>query len=213
MADVIMSGACRTARQHRKHRRGAVERLDLGLLINAQHDGPLWGIQVETDDVADLGHEQRVLGQLPRILFVRCQTERPPDPRHHRLRQSQMVGHRPRRPVSRIRGCGLQRCGDQGFDLLIADHTRSARSRFVKQPVTSLLGESVAPLTNRAPVEFKPFGDFDVDCRHRQHASTIRARRANPAALVAPPSPAFQLTTFVVGQHDLGSMRRRHHPY
>ena len=70
MADVIISGACRTARQHRKHRRGAVERLDLGLLIDAQHDGPLWGISVETDDVANLGHEQRVLGQLPRILFV-----------------------------------------------------------------------------------------------------------------------------------------------
>jgi hypothetical protein len=36
--------------------------------------------QVQTDHVADLGHEQRIVRQFPRILFVRRQSERPPHP-------------------------------------------------------------------------------------------------------------------------------------
>ena len=44
------------------------------------------------------------LRQLPRILPVRSQSERSPDPRHDRLGQTQMLGHRPRRPV-----CGSRR--------------------------------------------------------------------------------------------------------
>ena len=143
MADVVVAGPRRGAGQHGKHRCGAIERLDLGLLVHAQHQRPLGGIQVQPDDVADLGHEQRILGQLPRILFVRSQSERPPDPRHHRLRQPKVLGHRPRRPVRRIRGCGLQRGNDQRLDPVIADHPRPTRPRLIDQPVQPYFGEAV----------------------------------------------------------------------
>ena len=99
MADVVVAGPLGGAGQHREHRCGAVEGLDLGLLVHAEHQRPLGRVEVEPDDVADLVDEQRVLGQLPGILFVRGQPERPPDPRDRRLRQPQVRGHRPRRPV------------------------------------------------------------------------------------------------------------------
>jgi hypothetical protein len=45
---------------HRQDRLGAVQRLDLGLLVDAQHDGALGRVQIEPDDIADLRHELRV---------------------------------------------------------------------------------------------------------------------------------------------------------
>jgi hypothetical protein len=38
--------------------------LDLALLVHADHDGPLLRVQVEADDVADLGLQPRVGGEL-----------------------------------------------------------------------------------------------------------------------------------------------------
>ncbi len=44
---VVVGGARRRARQHRQDRRGAVQRLDLRLLIDAQHHRTLRRIQVQ----------------------------------------------------------------------------------------------------------------------------------------------------------------------
>ena len=60
-AFVVVGRALRGAGQHRQDRRGPVQRLDLGLLIDTQHHGALGRVQVEPDDIADLRHELRVL--------------------------------------------------------------------------------------------------------------------------------------------------------
>jgi hypothetical protein len=52
----------------------------LGLLIHTQNDRPLGRVEIQADDVTNLGYEQRVLGQLPGLLAMRLQAERPPDP-------------------------------------------------------------------------------------------------------------------------------------
>jgi pimeloyl-ACP methyl ester carboxylesterase len=80
VADVVVVGPRRRAGQHWEHRRGPVERLNLSLFVHAQHQRPLRRIRMQSDDIADLLHEQRVLGQLPRILFVRRQSECSPHP-------------------------------------------------------------------------------------------------------------------------------------
>src|SRR3972149_5162471 len=46
---------------------GAVEGLDLALLIDAQHERLLRGIEVEADDVGELLCEARVVGELERL--------------------------------------------------------------------------------------------------------------------------------------------------
>ena len=57
MADVVVGAALGQAGLHRQHRLGAIQRLDLGLLIDAEHDGVLRGVEVEADDVGDLGDQ------------------------------------------------------------------------------------------------------------------------------------------------------------
>ena len=88
---VVVGGALRGAGQHRQDRRGAIQGLDLGLLVDAEHDGALGRVEVEPDDVADLGDELRVLGELPGLLAMRLQPERPPDPLHRRLREADLA--------------------------------------------------------------------------------------------------------------------------
>ena len=88
---VVVSGPLGGARQHRL---GAVERLDLGLLIHAQHQGALGRVEVETDDVADLLHEQWVGGELEGLGAMRLQAEGAPDPRDRGLGEPGLAGHR-----------------------------------------------------------------------------------------------------------------------
>ena len=212
MADVVVAGPRRGAGQHREHRCGAVERLDLGLLVHAEHQRPLGRIQVEPDDVADLGDEQRILGQFPRILFVRSQSERPPHPRHHRLTQPQMLGHRPRRPVRGIRRRGLQRRGDQRLDLIVADHPRPARPRLIEQPVQPVLGEPVTPPPHRCRSTgpaVRPSSVLVPTIGGRQHDS---GPHRQPRRTRSSPRPPLQLGAFIIGQHDLGSMRSTAQP-
>jgi len=52
------------ARAQRKDWAGAVERLDLGLLVDAQHERLVRRLEVEPDDVSDLVVEVGVLGEL-----------------------------------------------------------------------------------------------------------------------------------------------------
>ena len=190
---------------------GAVEGLDLGLLVHAEHQRPLGRVEIEPDDVADLGHEQRILGQLPRILFVRCESERPPDPRDHRLAQAQVLGHRPRRPMRGIQRGALQRRGDQRLDLLIAYHPRPAGTGLIEQAITTIFDEPVAPPLDRRPGDSHPHRHVGVGLTFggRQYDSRpqCQPRRTRPA-----PRPPLQLGTFSIGQHDHGSLRTGHDP-
>ncbi len=48
------------ARHHRLHRLGTVQRLDLALLVDAEHDRPFGRVVAQADDVDDLVDELRV---------------------------------------------------------------------------------------------------------------------------------------------------------
>ena len=57
VAGVVVTALGGLARPYRRQRLAAVERLDLGLLIDAQDDGMLGWRYIETDHVAYFGHE------------------------------------------------------------------------------------------------------------------------------------------------------------
>ncbi len=61
------------ARAQREHRLGPIEGLDLGLLVDRQDDRPLGRVEIQPDDVADLGLELRVGAELERLDPVRLQ--------------------------------------------------------------------------------------------------------------------------------------------
>jgi hypothetical protein len=101
---------------------------------------------------------------------------------------------------------GLQRRGDQRFDLLVTHYTRPARSRLVEQSITAPGGEPVAPLGNRVPIQFQSVGDLDIAAAvgARQHDS---GPQGQPSGTVATPNPTLQLGAFIPGQHDFRGMR------
>jgi hypothetical protein len=67
---VVGHGSCSALLQGQP-RLGAIQRLDLGLLVDRQDDGVGRGIDVQADDVANLGDELQVLGQLELAYPVR----------------------------------------------------------------------------------------------------------------------------------------------
>ena len=95
---------------HRQRRLGAIERLALGLLVEAEHHRPLGRVHVEPDDVDELRLEVRVGRDLERVDLPRLELMIPPDPRHGVLADPVPRRHQPRRPVRRpVVGLGVQR--------------------------------------------------------------------------------------------------------
>ena len=82
MAFVIVGHGAGLPLLHRQHRLGAIERLNLALLINRQNDGVVRRIDIEADDVTQLGDELRVIGQLELTHPVGLQPVGPPDALH-----------------------------------------------------------------------------------------------------------------------------------
>ena len=64
VALVVVRHGAGAALLHRQAGLGAVERLDLALLVDRQHDGVRRRIDIEPDDVAQLVDELRVVGEL-----------------------------------------------------------------------------------------------------------------------------------------------------
>jgi len=79
VADIVVGAALGDPRHERQDRRRAIERLDLGLLVDARHDGGLRRVEVEPDDVAHLVDELRVGRELEGLGLVPLQPERSPD--------------------------------------------------------------------------------------------------------------------------------------
>ena len=84
VALVIVAAPLRLARPHGQHRLGAVERLDLALLVDAEHQRAVRRVEIEADDVAHLVDELRVARQLEALDPVRLQAEGAPDTVHRR---------------------------------------------------------------------------------------------------------------------------------
>src|SRR6516164_8278116 len=127
VALVVMAASLDLPRAHRQQRLSAVERLDLRLFIDAQHQGAVGRVEVEPDDVAHLVDKQRVSRQLEGFYAVRLQSKGPPDAPHARGRDAAVPRHAAGAPV---RGCGrptLQRLHDDILDLGVVDRARRAR--------------------------------------------------------------------------------------
>jgi len=86
---VVMRLLVRDPGPEREDRRGPVQALDLRLFIDTEDDGPLRRVQVQPEDVADLGF--RVGGELERMSLPRLQAPAPPQRRDRREDDPQMI--------------------------------------------------------------------------------------------------------------------------
>ena len=81
---------------------GAVERLDLALLVDRQHDGVGRRVDIEADDVAQLVDELRIVGQLELPPAVGLQPVRLPDAAHRAGADAGGLRHHVGGPVRRL---------------------------------------------------------------------------------------------------------------
>jgi hypothetical protein len=137
VADVVVGAPFDLAGTHRQDRLAAVQGLNLRLLVDAQHDGAIRGIEVETDDVSHLVDQQRVGGQLEALSAVRLKTEGAPDPMHRTAAQAACLRQLACAPVRRVLRLGLECLRHNSLDLRVRDLARRARPRLVKKTVES----------------------------------------------------------------------------
>ncbi len=102
MALVVMRHGAAAAAFERQTWLGAVERLDLALFVHRQHHGMSRRVDVEADDVAQLGRKVGIVGQLELTQPMRMQPVRSPNALRRADADSDRLGHRRRGPVRRL---------------------------------------------------------------------------------------------------------------
>ena len=165
---------------HRQRRLGAIERLDLGLLVDAEHQRALRRSQVEPDDIDDLLGQLRVLGELKRADLMRLELVLAPDPMHRRRRdpgRRRQPTHAPMRAAVRRR---LQRHRQHPLHLVIVDRARATGARRVGQTLQTPLTETAPPQARRSAATPRP--PRRSGCSSRPRPRAARSGRAAPAA-------------------------------
>ena len=112
---------------------GAIQGLDLALLIKREDDSPLGRLQVQPDDIPEFFHEGGVGGQLERPDPVGAQPMGLPDARNRGVMETGHLGHQPRTPMgAAARGRRrLCRAVYDGFFLGQGNTFRASRPRTI----------------------------------------------------------------------------------
>src|SRR5260221_136654 len=82
VALVVVGPPLSLAGSHRQRGLGAVERLDLTLLVGAQHQRSFGRVEIQADNIADLLDQLRISRQLECFGAMRLQSEGFPNPVH-----------------------------------------------------------------------------------------------------------------------------------
>ena len=105
---VVVGLRARPALAQRQPRLRAVQRLDLALLIHAQHQRPLRRRQIQPHDGLQFFGELRIPAQLEGSQPVRFEAVRPPDAPHARRADAGGARHQPHTPIGGLRRSRLR---------------------------------------------------------------------------------------------------------
>ena len=149
----------------RQNRLGTIERLNLALLVYAQHQRFVRRIEVQADHIAQLGDEVGIGTELERFDQVRLKPVCPPNLVHHGSTDPLSAGHRAHTPVGGIGRLGLEGCLDNRRDARGGQLLAPARAgRVAQQSLNPGRAESFAPKGNRRPAHLELFGQPMVGC-------------------------------------------------
>ena len=165
-------------------RLGAIERLDLGFLVDREHHGVGWRMHVEADNVLDHFGEGGVGGTLEGAQAVRLEAVLFPDALDRAQRQADRLGHRPAGPMG---GFARRFGAGQGQHL---GHGGGGDRRFARRPAlvaqqTLHPGLGVAAL----PAPHRRAADPGAS-RHLDYRQPIRRKQDHPASLYMLQRPA-----------------------
>jgi len=108
MTFVVMGHSAGPSLLHRQARLGSIEGLDLALLVDREDNGMIRGIDIEADNVLELGGKGRIIRQLELPHLMGLEAVRSPDALDRADAYPDRLGHGRRRPVGRLarRGTG-----------------------------------------------------------------------------------------------------------
>ena len=200
---VVGHGSAATLLQ-RQPRLRAVQRLDLALLIGAQHDGVFRRIEIKPDDGFQFLGELRIVADFERARQVRLQAMFVPDATHALLTEARRLRHRAGAPVGRVGGLLLRGLPDHLLHFGRCDGWRAARpGRILLQAGQAQFQEPLPPASRLLVADADLGGDLQIllaGCCQQDDASSFDlAGRQRPA-----PRPLLQGALLVFGQFNRG---------
>src|SRR6266702_3448309 len=179
---VVMGAAFDLSGTHGQQRCGAVERLDLALLVHAEHQRAVRRSEVQAYDVADLFDEQRIAAEV-------------------RLAESAGLGHVARGPVRGRFRLALERTRQHLLDLLVAQLAWCAGPGLIQQTVDPELDETLSPLACGRQGASLLASDLGVaqSIRREQHDPRPQGQRLRG---LRAPRPGLQLLTLLRGHGE-----------
>lgn len=178
-----------------------LERLDVRLLVDREHERALRRVEVEADDLGALGHEVGIVALAPGLLAVEVNLLGPQEAPDILVADiAQGLGHEPARPAHvPIRRRLLQHRQDAAVRrLVVLGKGAPARARLIGQGGEAAFRKADAPQAHRA--------------RHRAKLARNRARRAALPRHQHDPSPervALLRRRSPYASLKLGPIRRR----
>ena len=176
------------------HGLGAFQGLDLGLLVHAEDDRPLGRLQVQADDVVDLGRQLRVGGELEGLDPPGLHAVLTPYPGDRVAAHAQLAGQQPGRPVRDAQPDRWRVEGDlEDFGAAEPPHgLRPAWPIPVGQPVQAATHLPVPAGDDGRPRHPDPLGDLGI-------GGAVGGQQQDPGSLcqhgrqLAGSSPSAQL--------------------
>ena len=172
VANVVVGHPFEVAKANRQERLRSLERLHLALLIDTEHQGLVRRIEIQTDDVMHLVHEEGIGGQLEGLLPMRLQAEQREVALHLALGNPGFLGQRPNRPMGATLGLAVDNFIVHTRHPLVIDRARSARLWRIAQSGHAARNKPLAPVGHRLMLAMQPLGNRGVCqsiCRPQNH--------------------------------------------
>src|SRR3974390_3167756 len=169
---------------HGQPRLGAIQRLDLAFLIDREHDGVVGRVDVQANDLLELGPELRIVGQLKAAYQMRSQAMSAPDTLHRTDADPSRLRHCRARPMAGCWRRPRQGHGDNPFGHFRAQRWNTRGARLVApKPRRALVPEPFLPAPDHRLGLAGGAHDFGSAITLGRH-STIFARQTCFCALL-----------------------------
>jgi hypothetical protein len=198
-----MRAPLRPPQPERTGRLGALQRLDLALLIHAQDDRVLRWVQIQANHIADLALQLWVGGELERLRPPGPDLMLSPHPRNRGMADTQLGGQEPRRPVRDPQP--VRRRRERGSQdrrpPASADGLRATQARAISKAGQPFAGVPAAPGDHGRARDTELQSDLRVGHSlggKQQHPRPLHLRRGGRGRL----RPATQDSQVVVTDHQ-----------
>ena len=174
---------------------GTIERLDLTLLVDREHDGPLGRVQIQAHHIAQLRLKLRIARELEAAHLMRLETGTLPYPVHRARRKPHLGPHPAAAPVRRPDRTTGGRQRQHLVDFRLRDRRLARPARLIPaQPLDACLHKALAPTCQRRIAHTHPAHDLTarqtLGTEHNHlrplHLLVRRTATADPALQFGP---------------------------